>query len=38
MFDVRKKHIALPIAIFEFESLFDLSYNVTISSVPGKSK
>ena len=39
MFDVRKKHIALPIAIFEFESLFDLSsYNAAISSVPGKSK
>ena len=39
MLDVRKKHIALHITIFEFVSLFDLSsYNVTISSVSGKKK
>ena len=39
MLDVRKKHIALHITIFEFVSLFDLSsYSVTISSVSGKKK
>ena len=39
MFDVRKKHIALHITIFEFESLFDLSsYNVAIASVSGQKE